>query len=123
MTIPELNELANDILVARLEIADAKAEMENIIAKDPKLMELQTLIDSSAMVKESKQYSLLKYMRERKIKQWKTETGTFSRAKRVTARVMLGYDKQVKAALEAGEVLEGWELVEKEYMSIRSNKQ
>lgn len=121
MKIEELNEIANDILVCRESEKHLQAQIDKIVLGNKEIQKMQAEIDKLKSEKATMQANMLNKMSENRLKSWKTETGIFSRAERVTARPVAGYDKQVKLALEAGEKLEGWQLVKIEYMSIRSN--
>lgn len=122
MQIGEINELANDILVAKNLAELAQNKIDKIVFEHPEIIGLQDQIVGLKADRTQKQATLLEIMREANLKQWKTETASFSRAKRSTARPVAGFDKIMKEALIAGEKVKGWELRETEYMSIRATK-
>jgi len=122
MKIEQLNELANNILVSRELIKIAQAQIDRIILEHPDIKKFQEQICESKTDRDRWQGELLGYMSTNRLKQWKTEGGTFSRAERITAKPISGFDKAAKAALLVGEKVEGWELIKKEYISIRANK-
>lgn len=117
--IDTLNDISNDIMVARLEIAGYEKQIEELIASLPQIRELEAKIQDSKMQKEVLQDKLLDAMRANELKSWKTEQASFARASRSTATIDPVYKRQVEEKLKNGEKVENWELSTTEYISIR----
>ena len=122
-TIQDLNEIANDIAVSRLELSSLEKQREELLANIPELIALEALIASKKMQKTEMTDKLLESMRAESLKSWKTEQAVFSRAVRKTAKLDPIVKKQIEDKLKKGEEVSDWTLEETEYISIRINKQ
>lgn len=119
MNLETINNLANDILVARLEIADLEKQLEEI-TKSPQVI---ALIDSIAKLKEDrdlKQTELISIMKSNGLTQWKTNKATYAKATRVSVKPSDSYKKAIEKAMKDGQVIDGWELNTTDYISIRT---
>lgn len=122
MNIQDLNNLANDIAVARLSIEEATKTRDEIIAKNKEIQKLEQIIERETEARNDAQKKLLEAMRENDLKSWKTEQANYSRAIRKTAVLDPIYKKQVEDKLKKGLEVKNWELKETEYISIRLQK-
>lgn len=118
--INEINNLVNDLAVARLETDALKAEYEKAIETIPELVELREKLESSQNARNALQGQLLEVMQSNQLKQWKTEHASISRAKRVSCTVDPSYKKAIEKELKDGKEIMGWSLNTTEYISIRS---
>lgn len=119
MEISQINDLANSVMVARLELEALEGTKEALLLNNPQYQELLTQIESAKSSKEMAQGDLLKIMSEAQLKSWKTEKASFSRASRVSAAVDPALKKEIERSLKAGVAIDGWKLNEAEYLSIR----
>ena len=122
MNIEDLNQMANDLLIARLEIEGAEIALEDMITSNPDMMELRSSIDRAKYDKELAQSRLLEAMQASRLKSWKTDQANFARSSRVSAQIDPEYKKNIERELKAGTEIEGWKLNETEYMSIKIAK-
>ena len=122
LTISELNELTNDLMVARLTVDNLKAELESEMAKNTAIQELQDQIATAKQVKEEYQRTVLEAMSGQELKTWKTEQCTVSRAKRETVKIKEGMKDELKRRIKEGETFDIVELGVSEYVSIRLPK-
>ena len=122
MNIQDLNDLANEVMVARLIIDQSENRIQELIEQNPEIVELQDLISSTKLRKESTQNALLAAMSANDLKSWKTDQANFARAKRVSVSLDPAYKKEVEGLLKTGEEVEGFTLKTSEYMSIKLNK-
>jgi cellobiose phosphorylase len=116
MSIQEINELANDIMVSRLTIKaleEERAELTRVI--DEKL-------ENEKLAKTSIQERLLSRMQGNGLKSWKTEKANYARATRKSVVFDPILKQQIEKRVKAGEAVENWELKETEYISIRLTK-
>lgn len=120
--IQELNELANDILVARLELESLEAEKEELLKENARYQQLLLAIEAVNIQKILHQNNLLFTMQQAQLKSWKTNSGNFARASRATAAVDPAYKKAIERELKEGKEVEGWNLNTTEYISIKANK-
>jgi len=118
--INEINNLVNDLAVARLETDALKAEYEKAIETIPELVELREKLESSQNARNALQGQLLEVMQSNQLKSWKTEQVTISRASRVSASVDPSYKKAIEKELKEGKEIMGWSLNTTEYISIRT---
>lgn len=118
-TIQDLNDIANDIAVSRLEVSELERKRDEILASIPELAELEEKIAEAKLAKDEATEKLLVSMRSNDLKSWKTEQANFARAVRKTATLDPVIKKQIEDKLKRGEVVDGWTLSEKEYISIR----
>lgn len=121
MDIQDLNNLSNDIAIARIELDALKTKREELIAAIPELPKLDASIAEAEVNKSDLTAKLLQAMRAESLKQWKTENATFSRALRESVSINPAFEKQLKTRLKCGEQIEYLELRSTEYISIRSN--
>lgn len=119
MEIQDLNDIANDIAVSRLEVSALEKEKEELLAAIPRLAEIETELEVRKTMKEQLTTKLLESMREAKLKSWKTEQANYARAIRRTALFDPIVKKHIEDKLKKGEAVENWTLQEKEYISIR----
>jgi len=122
MSIDKLNELANDIYVQRIEIDGLKQKKEKLLEEFHELQAVEALINSNTIIKGEKQKELIELMSSNQLKSWKTEQANFARSKRYSVSVDPNYKKQVEKKLKDGEEVEGFNLKETEFMSIRLSK-
>lgn len=122
MKVQDLNIIAGDLAVLRIEIRQDEAELEAIMMKDKRIQELQQRIEKNKQERLEKQNKLLEAMREEELKSWKTEQATFSRISRKSVSIDPTFKKQVENRLKEGENVEGFSLTISEYISIRSSK-
>jgi len=101
--INEINNLVNDLAVARLETDALKAEYEKAIETIPELVELREKLESSQNARNALQGQLLEVMQSNQLKSWKTEQVTISRASRVSASVDPSYKKAIEKELKEGD--------------------
>lgn len=118
MEIQEINNLTNDILVARLEAQSYQAEYDELL-KSPELVELQQKIAAANEIKRQKQEELIEIMRSHNLKSWKTEQANYARVIKQTATINPAVKKAIENAMKDGEEVEGWELKTTEYISIK----
>ena len=76
MSIQEINELANDIMVARLTIQSLEKEKAEL-TKD-----IDEKLENEKKIKTLAQEQLMDRMRENELKSWKTEKANYARATR-----------------------------------------
>ena len=122
MEVEQLNEIANDIVVARLEVKHYEDQLEELLGKITEVVKLKEQISTTKKQKEELTLRLMEAMRDSRLKSWKTEEATFSRAVRKSIIFDPAKKKQIEERIKAGEEIEGWILNKTEYMSIRSNK-
>ena len=116
-----LNEMANDIAVSRLVQEGYEAELEALLQKLPEYQDLVIKIENEKIRKKELNEKLLEAMREAQLKSWKTEVASFARAVRRSVSIDPSYKKKVENLLKDGKEVEGFELKETEYVSIRVN--
>lgn len=121
MNIEVLNQLANDILVARIEIAQLESELAQKM-EELGLNAIQNQIDGLKQVRDLHQSQLMGLMKDNNLKSWKTNEASYSKAERVTFGFKDYYKKAIEERLKGGEEIEGWEKRVTEYVSIRPNK-
>jgi hypothetical protein len=119
--INDLNDLTNDLVVARLNLRQLEDEREAFIQAHPQIRELDFAIQEALERKQIAQANLLSIMSQAEIKSWKTEQATISRATRYSASINPAYKKLIEDKLKKGEEIENWELNVTEYISVRSN--
>lgn len=122
MQIEQINDLANAVMVARLEIETLEREKESILANFKTYQAILTDIEVAKLAKEKAQADLLTIMTEAQLKSWKTEKCNFARASRVSAQVDPTYKKAVERELKEGKEVIGWNLNKTEYLSIKLTK-
>jgi hypothetical protein len=121
MEVNDLNEIANDIAVSRLVQEGYEKELEALLQSIPEYQELQIKLTQTKATKGELNEKLLEAMREAQLKSWKTEQANFSRAVRRSVSIDPNYKKKVENLLKQGEEVEGFELKETEFISIRVN--
>lgn len=119
MQIEQINDLANIVMVARLEIDGLEQEKERILAEFKAYQAILTDIEVAKLAKEKAQQELLMVMNKAGLKSWKTEKCNFARANRVTAQVDPAYKKALERELKEGKEVIGWHLNQTEYLSIK----
>jgi hypothetical protein len=122
MDVQDLNDIANDIAVSRIEMSALEKELEEWLKATPRYQEFMGKITEAKLRKDELSKKLLDAMRESNLKSWKTEQASFSRAIRKSVTFDPIIKKQIEQKLKAGEEVENWELNEKEYISIRLTK-
>lgn len=122
MEVQQLNEATNDIMVARLEIEEMEKCLEEEMAKNPVIGQLQDAILEKKNEKHNLQEELLEAMRGAQLKSWKTEQASFARASRTSVVIDPAFKKKVEVRLKGGEEIEGYSLSEKEFISVRISK-
>lgn len=108
VTLEDLNEMANDLLVCRLTIKNHEDRLEALISSNPEMVALRALIDSGKMQRDVAQNALIEAMRDNALKSWKTERANFARASRVSAQIDPEYKKSIEKALKAGDEVDHW---------------
>lgn len=121
-TLNEINELANDVLVNRELIKYYEDKMQAIIDNNPELQALQSDIEQAKREKDQYQAMLIEAMKSNELKSWKTEKCNFARSRRVSVSPNPLYKKEVEKKMKLGEQVEGWEMKESEYLSVRITK-
>jgi len=121
-TVSDLNEIANDIAVSRLVLEETEKELEAWLQQTPRYQEFVEKIAQEKARKSELTEKLLEAMRETQLKSWKTEQANFSRAVRRSVSIDPNYKKKVENLLKQGEEVEGFELKETEFISIRVTK-
>lgn len=116
-----LNEMANDIAVSRLVLEGYEKELEALLQSIPEYQDLMVKITQAKATKSELSEKLLEAMREAQLKSWKTEQANFARAVRRSVSIDPNYKKKVENLLKQGEEVEGFELKETEFISIRLN--
>ena len=122
MDVQDLNDIANDIAVSRIEMSALEKELEEWLKATPRYQEFMGKITEAKLRKDELSKKLLDAMRESNLKSWKTEQASFSRDIRKSVTFDPIIKKQIEQKLKAGEEVENWELNEKEYISIRLTK-
>lgn len=122
MEIQELNNVANDLVVARLEIEGYKQQLQAFLEASPQIRELESKINEAQARRDEIQAKMIEGMKAEKLKSWKTEQANYSIGVRKSVVVDPAYKKQVEDKLKKGEEVENWTLKETEYMSVRVNK-
>jgi hypothetical protein len=120
MDINYINQLTNDLLVARLEVDGYKAEYERLLSTIPELVEIKEKLESTQTHRDALQGELLQAMQSNTLKQWKLENCSVSRATRVSCVVDPAYKKAIEKELKEGKQVMGWNLNTTEYISIRT---
>ena len=115
MNVQDLNDMANDVAVSRLLIK----QHEDEISKLEGYQELLEKIDNEKRIKELSQDKLMEVMKSENLKSWKTEQANFARATRYSVSTDPIFKKDIERRLKGGETIEGYELKETEYLSIR----
>lgn len=121
MEVQELNNISNDLAVVRLSLDALKIKKEEIIASIPEIATIEDSIAAEEATKKELTDKLLSAMREEKLKQWKTEQATYSRATRESVGILPGIESELKKRMKNGEAIPYLELRSTEYMSIRVN--
>jgi len=121
MDVQDLNEIANDIAVSRLVLEGYEKELEALLQSIPEYQDLMEKIEQEKITKSFLNEKLLEAMREAQLKSWKTEQANFARAVRRSVSIDPNYKKKVENLLKQGEEVEGFELKETEFISIRLN--
>lgn len=116
MSIEKINELANGIMVARLELKALEEEKLKLTE------DVDAKIEILKSTKKGLEIELMDKMRENKLKSWKTEQANYARAVRKSVVLDPIVKKQIEDKVKKGETVENWELKETEYISIRINK-
>lgn len=122
MKVEQINELAHEVYLQRLLIQQAKDRHEKLLADNFDIQENLRDLELAKKARDEAQAKLLEAMSEQKLKQWKTEQATISRCWRKTVSVDPMYKKLVEKRVKDGECVDGWDLKEKEYISIRPIK-
>jgi hypothetical protein len=122
MDLQTLQDLANDVCVARLELASLEEQKEAFLAAVPQLVELNAQIEEAANRKRELSDKMLECMKESELKSWKTDKANFARATRKTAEFNPMVKKQIEARLKDGEQIENWNLKVIEFISITTVK-
>lgn len=122
MNIQDLNDLANEIVVARISIQQAEDRIAQIMEENPEIRAWQAIVESSKMQKESAQNALMDAMAKNDLKSWKTEQANFARVSRFSVTLDPRHKKQVEGMLKTGVEVEGFSLNSTEYISIKLNK-
>lgn len=123
MEISELNNLASDLMVARLTVDNLKDELEAEILKNPTIRDLEVQIETAKAERVAVQNTMLEAMTLTELKTWKTEQCTVSRTKKETVRLKDGIKDELKRRMKEGETFDLVELNEAEFISIRVPKQ
>jgi hypothetical protein len=119
MQISELNDLTNDLLVARLEVSAFERELEAELNKNPRIKELEGQISAAKMSRDMTQAKYLTVLTDNNLKQWKTDRATVTRARRDTVKIKPLYESEIKQRLIDGEEIEWFQLNTTNYISIR----
>ena len=122
MNVEDLNQKANDILVARLTIKNCEEAIEHIMSENPEIQALRAEMEEAKFDRDSIQSALIEDMKTASIKSWKTDEANFARASRTTAQVDPEYKKNIERALKAGGEVENWKLNTTDYLSIKVTK-
>ena len=122
MDIQELQDAANDVALARLELISLEEQKEAFLKAIPQLVELDTKIEETNNRKRQASDKMLELMRQVELKSWKTEHSLFARTLRRTAEFDQIVKKQIEDRLKSGEVIENWSLKETEFISIKTVK-
>jgi hypothetical protein len=122
MNIQDLNDQANEVVVARLTINQAQARIDEIVFSNPEVSELQAEIDAAKLQKEKAQTKLIEMMSQNALKSWKTEQANFARTVKRSVSIDPNYKRDVEARLKSGESVEGFTLREAEYISVKLAK-
>lgn len=117
--IQDLNDLANEIVVARLEEQDSQKMLDDYLAKDEIYQKIIFHVEEFKRIKNEFQDLLMNKMRENELKSWKTEKASFARAVRKSVVLNPMIKSQIEKKVKGGEQVDGWELKETEYISIR----
>lgn len=119
MQIEQINDLANAVMVARLEIETLEREKESILANFKTYQAILTDIEVAKLAKEKAQQELLQVMADATMLSWKTEQASFSRVIKKTAQLNPAYKKAIEQELKKGVEIDGWSLNKTDYLSIK----
>lgn len=122
MELQTLQDLANDVAVARLELEGLEQQREAFIKAVPQIAELDVQIEQATQRKRELTDQMLETMKQNELKSWKTDKALFARATRKTAEFDPIVKKQIEQRLKAGEIVENWTLKVSEYISIKTIK-
>lgn len=122
ISIQDINEMANDLLVLRLSLKNYEDQLEQLMVQNPEIVALRAVIESSKMNRDFAQAELIKAMKDSSLKSWKTEQANFARTVKCFVSVNPAYKSLVEKTIKAGGEVEGWELKESEYLSIKVTK-
>jgi hypothetical protein len=120
MDLQVLQDVANDVVIARLELDSLIEQREAFIKANPQIVELDAKIEQATLTKRELTNKMLEIMREAQVKSWKTEKANFARAVKKTVEFDPIVKKQIENRIKNGEQVENWTLKETEYISIRS---
>lgn len=116
ITLEDVNNLVNDLLVKRLEVAD----IENQIKEKTKDLEEQ--LEKLKTERDLLQEKLLETMSGNNLDSWKTTEATISVSRRYSASMAEWYKNQALERLKAGQEVDGFSLKESRFISIRPRK-
>jgi len=123
MNLDTINELANDIAVLRLTIAEVEKQQQELLDLVPQYQELTDQLLALMSEKSQKQTQLLDIMSQNNLKSWATNEATFSKVNKVSLKVDPEYLKRLERTVKAGsEVPDGFIKVESEYISVKPKK-
>lgn len=121
MTIDQINDLANTVKVARLELESLEAAKDEFLQNNAQYQELLMQIELASDSKAAAQSQLLEVMDGAGLKSWKTDMATFTKATRYSAAPNSAYKKAIENELKKGGEVNGWELKKTQYLSIKIN--
>jgi hypothetical protein len=121
MNLDILNQITNDILVCRLEIAALQAEKDEIYKNHERFQKIDQLLNEIDSEKNALQINLLSLMKENGLKSWKTDKANYARVTKDTVVLNPAYKKAIEQAVKGGELIDGWEVKKTEYISIKIN--
>ena len=122
MEIQDLNNLANDAMVHRILEQSAKVRVDQILAENKEYQEALILLEVATAHKNEAQKEMMEAMAENHLKSWKTEKANFARAIRKSVVFDPILKKHIETKVKNGEEVEGWELKETEYISVKLTK-
>jgi len=122
ITLDDLNDMANDLVVSRLTIQSLQDQMEAFILASPQIVALREQIEEAEVEKNDVQVRLMEAMKANNLKSWKTEQANFARASRTSLVCDPDYKKSVERNIKLGQEVEGWKMNTTEYLTIKINK-
>lgn len=121
ITLDELSEMANDLMVSRLTIKSLKDQLDAFMAASPQIVALREQIEEAEVEKDDVQTRLIEAMKSNNLKSWKTEQANFARTVKRYLVCDPEYKKAVERDIKAGGDVEGWRMQESEYLTVKIN--
>lgn len=121
ITLDELSEMANDLMVSRLTIKSLRDQLNAFMLASPQITALSEQIEKAEAEKDDVQTRLIEAMKSNNLKSWKTEQANFARTVKKYLVCDPEYKKAIEREIKAGGDVEGWKFQESEYLTVKIN--